>query len=167
MTDRLAFNPLVTTVLAHFALPAWSIHGPIHWARVLENGMRLAPLTGADPVVVSLFSIFHDSCRKDDGGDWNHGPRAAKWLKTLDLGITSEQKTLLIEACDGHTQAFQSSDATVGTCWDSDRLDIGRIGALVNADYMSTKAAKDPAVLEWAQDRASYGRVPDFAAGYL
>jgi uncharacterized protein len=160
--NQVSFHPAVALVLDHFALPLSSIHGPCHWGRVLENGLRLAPLTGADPVVVSLFSIFHDSCRMNDGGDWGHGPRAAAWIKTIDLNITTRQRHLLIEAVEGHTQAFQSADATVGTCWDSDRLDIGRVGRVADKFYMSTKAACDRDLLAWAQDRAERGEVPPF-----
>lgn len=161
----MTFPPAITLVRARFALPRDSIHGPVHWARVLENGLRLAPLTGADPVVLALFAIFHDSCRKDDGMDHMHGPRAAKWIRILDLGITTQQQALFIEACAGHTNAFHSSDPTVGTCWDADRLDIGRIGVQVDPFFMSTAAARDPAILAWAQERATCCLVPDWAVG--
>ena len=167
MTKPLAFDSRVRLVLTNFALPVSSIHGPIHWARVMENGLRLAPLTGADPLVVSLFAIFHDSCRHHDGTDIHHGPRAAKWLRALDLGITTIQRDLVVEACAGHTNSFRSSDVTVGTCWDADRLDIGRVGVVVNPMFMSTQAARDPAIMAWAQERSEYGRVPDFVSDYL
>lgn len=139
-----SFPPQVTLVLGHFALPFDSIHGINHWGRVLENGLRLAPLTGADPLVVALFAVFHDACRLNDGGDWNHGPRAAQWLKSLDLGITAGQRRLLAEACEGHTQSFQSNDPTIGTCWDADRLDLGRVERMIDPFYLSTTAARDP-----------------------
>lgn len=161
---QIAFPPAVSVVLEHFALPMSSVHGPAHWARVLENGLRLAPLTGADPLVVVFFAIFHDSCRLNDGGDWNHGPRAAGWIKTLNLGLTTKQRHLLIEAVEGHTQAFQSVDPTVGTCWDSDRLDIGRVGVVVDPDYFSTTAARDPDVIAWAQSRSSMGELGQIPA---
>ena len=162
----MTFPPAITLVLSRFALPADSIHGLAHWARAMANGLRLAPLTGADPEVVSLFAIFHDSLRHYDGTDVHHGPRAAKWIRTLDLGITPQQQALLVEACAGHTNALHSSDPTVGTCWDADRLDIGRIGVEVDPFYMSTEAARDPAILAWAQERASHRLVPNFAMGY-
>lgn len=164
----LAFPPQITLVLERFALPVDdTIHGPGHWARVLENGMRLAPQTGADPVVVSLFAILHDSCRRNDGRDIFHGPRAAKWVKGMDLEITTSQKRLLIAACAGHTNKLHSIDVTVATCWDADRLDLGRVGSVVNPFFLSTAAARDPAIMAWAQQRAVYGQVPDFAIDYL
>lgn len=146
---------LIALALSRFELPRSSIHGPAHWARVMANGLRLAPITGADPMVVACFAIFHDSCRRNDGLDHQHGPRAAKWVKTLDLGMTPAQRELLIEACAGHTNSFQSNDPTVATCWDADRLDIGRVGVLADPFYMSTAAARDPAILAWAQERAA------------
>lgn len=133
----------------------------------MENGLRLAPHTGADPVVVSLFAIFHDSCRHHDGTDVHHGPRAAKWLRTLDLGLTTRQRDLVVEACAGHTNSFISPDPTIGTCWDADRLDIGRVGVVVDITYMSTHAAKDPAIVGWAQQRARQGFVPHYAEDFL
>ena len=40
--------PLVLkTVLEDYALPLNGDHGVVHWARVLENGLRLAEDTGA------------------------------------------------------------------------------------------------------------------------
>lgn len=167
MPQSLSFHPHVTLVVERFALPRDSVHGPAHWARVLENGLRLAPLTGADPVVVSLFAILHDSCRDNDGRDIHHGPRAAKWLRTLDLDLTNTQHDLLVRACAGHTTAWRSKDPSLATCWDADRLDIGRVGAVVNPMFLSTAAARDPGVMTWAQQRAVYGHVPDFALDYL
>lgn len=164
---RIQFEPVVARVLEHFALPLSSIHGPVHWARVLENGMRLAPLTGADPLVVSLFSIFHDSCRLNDHADIFHGPRAAVLIRSMNLGLTDTQRDLLMRACAGHTNTFHSSNGTVATCWDADRLDIGRVGPVVNPIFLSTEAAKDPGIRAWAQDRAERGEVPDFAMNFL
>lgn len=166
-TPSVRFDHRVSLVLENFALPLDSIHGPGHWARVLENGMRLAPLTGADPVVVSLFAILHDSRRDNDGRDIHHGPRAAKWLRTLDLALSTTQHSLLVRACAGHTTAWRSREPTVATCWDADRLDLGRVGTVTNPWFLSTAAARDPAIMAWAQERAVYGHVPTFAIDYL
>jgi hypothetical protein len=81
--------------------------------------------------------------------------------------IITIQRDLAVEACAGHTNSFRSNDATVGTCCDADRLDIGRVGVVVNPSFMSTQAACDPVILAWAQERSEYRRVPDFAVRYL
>ena len=49
-----------------------AIHGPSHWVRVERNGLYIARRTGANQAVVSLFALFHDSRRENDGrGTWN------------------------------------------------------------------------------------------------
>ena len=68
---------LVKKVLAQYRLDVDGVHGVRHRGRVLENGRRLAPLTGADLRVLELFVIFHDACRWRDSLDHDHGHRAA------------------------------------------------------------------------------------------
>jgi uncharacterized protein len=62
-------------VRGQFALDWHGIHGASHWARVRENGLRIASVTGADPRIVELFAFLHDSKRVNDGTDWQHGTR--------------------------------------------------------------------------------------------
>lgn len=164
----LKFHPLIDRAVDRFALDEGSIHGPAHWARVLENGLRLAPFSGGDKDVVALFAIFHDCCRENDGHDLFHGPRAAKWvLGMTDLGLADSQKADLIKALAGHTNSLHSPNPTVATCWDADRLDISRCGYQINPTFLSTDAAKNPAVIAWAQQRGEYGQVPSFATPYV
>jgi len=51
------FPRIIDAVLDQFALPWESDHGVAHWARVLENGRRLAAETGADLEVVDWPAI--------------------------------------------------------------------------------------------------------------
>ena len=60
---------LIRKILPEYVLRLMGIHGLPHWGRVLETGLRLGPLTGADPAVVTLFSVFHDSRRENEGTD--------------------------------------------------------------------------------------------------
>ena len=85
MTDVPTLNiPLILhAILEEYVLPWDGDHGIAHWARVLENGLRLAEETGANIEVVQLFAILHDSQRVNEGGDPDHGPRAAAFA--LDL----------------------------------------------------------------------------------
>ena len=41
-----------------------------------------------------------------------------------------------------HTGGRTSDDPTTGTCWDADRLDIGRVGIIPHQRYMSTEPAR-------------------------
>jgi uncharacterized protein len=63
---------IVRTILEDYALPWPGTHGVGHWARVLENGLRLAELTVANVEVVQLFAVFHDSKRVNECTDLNH-----------------------------------------------------------------------------------------------
>lgn len=48
-------------------------------------------------------------------------------------------------ACIWHTDKDHSDDPTIGTCWDADRLDLGRVGVVPSEDFMSTSFAKEAA----------------------
>jgi uncharacterized protein len=54
---------ILSTILEDYALPRDGDHGIAHWARVYENGLRLAGETGAIVEVVRLFAVPHDSRR--------------------------------------------------------------------------------------------------------
>ncbi len=121
------------------------IHGPQHWARVERNGLYLAKDSGADVRVVSLFALFHDSCRINDGFDPEHGSRGAEYarqsrglLQFLD-DTACEQ---LLYACTWHTDQHHHDDPTIHTCFDADRLDLGRVGITPHADFLNTPAAR-------------------------
>ena len=74
---------LMDTIRRGFALSLEGIHGEAHWARVNENGLRLAHETGADVEVVELFAFLHDAKRQNDGWDREHGQRAAEFVRGL------------------------------------------------------------------------------------
>ena len=135
-----------------------------HWARVLENGRRLSEVTRAKSDVVELFAVFHDSQRINEGIDDGHGRRGAelaRQLRGVDYDLTEEDFKLLIEACDLHTEGLLDGDITVRTCWDADRLDLGRIGIIPREDKLCTDRAKDPGLLQWAVKRGEELFVPD------
>jgi uncharacterized protein len=152
---------LMKVIQSGFALSLDGIHGTAHWDRVRENGLRLAELTGANPEVVELFAYLHDSKRHDNGFDPDHGQRAAEFVGTLQgslLTLSDGDLERLVYACVHHSQDITQAEITVQTCWDADRLDIGRIGIKPRARYLCTSAAKDPAIIEWAFRRSQGGR---------
>ena len=124
----------------------YSVHGPSHWRRVEQNGLLLASRTGADPIVVRLFALFHDSCRMNDGTDDGHGARGAAYAAQLRNSIyhlDDSSFALLEEACTWHTERDFSNQPTIGTCWDADRLDLGRVGIIPDSNFMSTAFGKE------------------------
>jgi uncharacterized protein len=156
---------LVGAVLSQYRLPVVGIHGPTHWARVLENGRRLSTLTGGDVEVVELFALFHDACRRNESFDPGHGRRGAELAVLMRgplLPIAEERLALLRHACALHTDGRTEGDLTVLTCWDADRLDLGRVGITPRPSRLCTDAARDSDVIDWAQARAWSGFVPAF-----
>ena len=125
------------------------IHGLSHWQRVEENGLMLADVNGADKRVISYFAYIHDCQRWNEDDDPEHGPRAAAYAEKnrnlIDLSETQFCK--LVDACTDHTFAMPSDyplvDITLATCWDADRLDIGRVGLTLDSQYLFTNFAKD------------------------
>lgn len=156
--------PLILhAVLEEYVLPWDGDHGIAHWARVLENGLRLAKETGADIGVVQLFAVLHDSRRVSEASDPDHGPRAAEYareLRGLLFDLPDHEFRLLYRACAGHTHERTHPDITIQTCWDSDRLDLGRVGITPHPDRLCTEAAKKAEMIKWADGRASFRFVP-------
>ncbi len=144
---------LLDVVRKEFILEWNGIHGAPHWARVRENGLRLAKVTGANTEVVELFAFLHDLKRLDNGKDPDHGRRAAEFVKTIRhlLGTISDSDIgILVFACAYHSDGLTEGHITVQTCWDADRLDLGRIGRKPEGQYLCTRVAKQPEIIEWA-----------------
>lgn len=156
-------KPVIDAILDEYALPLAGDHGVAHWARVLENGLRLAPATGADVEVVSLFAVLHDSRRINEVTDPDHGPRAAEFaagLRGTVFELDDHRFELLYAACAGHTHERTHVDVTVRTCWDSDRLDLGRVGVMPEPSRLCTDVARRPETIMWADGRASFAVIP-------
>ena len=160
--------PLIQAIRAQYRLPWTGVHGAIHWARVMENGLRLADLTGAKPQVVELFAVFHDARRFNEHSDDDHGRRGAELavqLRGSFFDLSDGDFALLHEACSLHTNGLTEADITVQTCWDADRLDLGRVGITPEPRYLCTAAAKSQEMIKWADIRACDDVIPEFAQG--
>lgn len=152
---------LIDYIRKKYTLHWEGLHGWDHWIRVCETGLRLARINGADPLVVALFAFTHDMARLNDGFDPQHGPRAARRIehdlqgKIIDL--TPQQLSWLVDAVKRHTFGHMKADLTVMTCWDSDRLDLGRVGTHPIPERLCTAAARDPEIIDWAFRRSQAG----------
>ncbi len=155
---------LIKAILSEYTLPWDGIHGLSHWARVMENGLRLAEVNGADKELVALFAIFHDSKRQNESKDNGHGKRGGKFAQSL-LGkvfnLDSRRFNLLYYACEYHTKGLTEGDITVQTCWDSDRLDLNRVKIKTDPHKLCTREAIKPEILEWAGKRAGTLYIPE------
>jgi len=122
------------------------IHGPAHWERVERNGIYIGQQVDADLDVIKMFALFHDSRRKNDSIDPGHGKRGGEYAKSIRnklFEISDEQFDCFYNACRLHTRQIHTKDITMGVCWDSDRLDLGRIGIKPSSKFMNTDIAKD------------------------
>ncbi len=132
-----------------------SIHGESHWRRVAAAGLALLPETpAADPALVFLFALFHDSMRLNDDHDPLHGPRGSALARELcgeALDLEEAEMGLLGFACEEHTNGVVDSDPTVGVCWDADRLNLWRVGIRPDPWLLSTEAARGGGRILWAR----------------
>ena len=115
----------------------------------------LATVPAADPLVVLLFALFHDSQRETDYIDPEHGPRGAALARELIPAALPQVEDMdlqvLCRACELHTTAPPSGHPTLGTCWDSDRLNLWRVGIEPSPRYLSTEEAKRDERIRWAE----------------
>jgi uncharacterized protein len=163
--EDMNLKPVMQAILEDYALPIGGDHGVAHWARVLENGLKLAEATGANVTVVSLFAVFHDSRRINECTDHDHGLRGADFAAELRgsvFDLDDHEFRLLYRACEGHTHERTHPDITIQTCWDSDRLDLGRVGITPHPSKLCTEVGKTTKMIQWADGRASFRVVPKF-----
>lgn len=144
-------NALIATVLPR-ATGAWSpLHGISHWRATAVAGERLCRHSGADSEVVRAFAVLHDSRRTNDGDDPLHGEAAADLAGELNgvaYRLGARRLSLLQAACAGHAHEETSSDRTIGTCWDADRLQLWRVHTRPDPKLLSTDAARS--LIDWA-----------------
>ena len=130
----------------------------------MENGQRLSEETGANVDIVSLFAVFHDSQRRNESSDPGQGQCGANFAARLRghvFDLSDQDFDLLYQACAGHTDELTHADITIQTCWDSDLLDLGRVGVKPHASLLCTDLAKTNRMIQWADGKASFGVVPE------
>jgi uncharacterized protein len=134
---------LIAMIRSEFKLDWQGIHGANHWARVLHHGKNIGQLRQADLLVVELFGFLHDSCRLSDGKDLKHGERAAEFAHDIHgdfFQLQPLQLDYLCYALRHHSGGEVSTNATIQTCWDADRLDLRRVGIIPSPQYLSQEA---------------------------
>lgn len=96
--------------LRSFSIRRWpdamgATHGVEHWDKVARFG-RMLYQEGADMDVILAFAYLHDSERKDNAEDIEHGKRASMLIdrirKTELKALSDEQIAKLKRACEWH-----------------------------------------------------------------
>lgn len=123
-------------------------HGELHWRCVTATGLELASGSpGVDRFLVFCFGLLHDTRRENEAVDPGHGRRAARLARELRtegfLVVDPPRFDLLRDALVRHSDGQVSSEPTVGTCWDADRLHLPRVSIEPNPAFFSTRAAHD------------------------
>jgi len=136
------------------------IHGLRHWKTVERNGLYLSDFTGADKLVVSYFAYLHDCMRENEQIDPDHGLRGAQFAQMHRQAILLDDNQFekLFHACEHHTDGEPTNCGTISTCWDADRLDIGRVGFVVDPKYLASQEGKRIAT---EKDFEALGEVPN------
>lgn len=70
------------------------------------------------------------------------------------VGLEESRLAVLVDGCRYHAAGLVSASATIGCCWDADRLDLPRVGIVPSASLLSTAAA-----LTWS---GGYGGPPEW-----
>lgn len=138
-------------------------HGENHWRGVAAAGARVLEAgCPADPAVLFAFALLHDSQRHAEGRDREHGQRAADLVPRLGgaHSLDDSQLAVLQRALVDHDRGLTSDDLTIGACWDSDRLTLGRVGVTPRAELLSTAAGR--ALLD-TPDRIPAGEACDWS----
>ena len=141
---------LIKQIKKEFKIDYYGDHGINHWRRVYSNTQKLSAHYSIESEVFELFALLHDSKRHDEFEDRHHGVRAAGFVQKLlrdDVILLDEEDAeRLLYACANHTKSDKNdplfNDLIVQICFDSDRLDIGRVGYEVDPLYLATKYAK-------------------------
>ena len=142
------------TRIVHKALavvrPQFRLHfeGGVH-------GRALAAALDVDPALLAWFAFLHDSQRHDDYGDPAHGARAADFAVRLRReGVIDELDSTgferLCEAMRLHSDGHTTGDVAVLACWDSDRLDLARVGIEPEPARLCTEPARHAKTIDAA-----------------
>ena len=76
------------------------------------------------------------------------------------LHLDDDRFDLLHHACAHHTDGTTEADPTVQTCWDADRLDLGRVMITPEPASLCTAPARRPDTIRWALERSRQGHRP-------
>ncbi len=133
-------------------------HGPdgiAHWSQVWYHGRRLARSVDGNPAILAWFAYLHDSQRHNEYSDPSHGRRASDFALQLHKeGTLSELNATefehLCEAMRLHSDGLCDAHPAMCTCWDANRLDLGRMGITPDPKLLCTSYAKRPDVIKRA-----------------
>jgi hypothetical protein len=103
----------------------------------------------ADLDVLLLFAAAHDTQRLSEHSDPEHGMRASLVVREMhmagELPLATTQLDTLVVALTLHEVGAKTKNATIGCCWDADRLTLWRVGIVPHPGLLSTEKAHQDA----------------------
>lgn len=158
---------LLKLIKQRYTLNLHGTHGLVHWAKVHDNGKKLSEQEGVNRIVVEYFSVFHDSQRQNEYSDSEHGSQGANLAIELRdyIKLNDVDFELLLTACCYHTNAKTDDNITIQVCYDSDRLDLGRVGIKPLSELMCSPMGKEQESIEQAYKKGLDRSMPDDAFG--
>lgn len=79
----------------------------------------------------------------------------AERINARALGLAEQDLAMLVEACIGHSDGDTHANPTIATCWDADRLGLGRLGITPDPNRLCTRQATTLAFYCWANGFSS------------
>ena len=137
-----------------------SAHGASHWGRVAENALMICATennTESADAVCTAFAFFHDICRESEYVDTDHGQRGANLMRKYKdrMNLSDSEFNLAYKACVDHTNIIHNEmDIIISACMDADRLDLGRVGIIPDAEFLNTEFAKSNIIISAAMARS-------------
>jgi HD superfamily phosphodiesterase len=143
-SDIIAFAEKVERDLGAFcSCGGLGLHGFDHLGRVAILAGRLARAVGEDVESAVVMGFLHDSARKDDGGGCLHAIESAVLARKLLLEFYPQMdRGRICDSIKRHADGETTSDLMVACLWDADRLELKRLGRVVDPDLLSTEIAK-------------------------
>ena len=75
-------------------------------------------------------------------------------IREEHIALNARDFDLLVRALEGHTSGTETDEITVATCWDADRLDLGRVNIVPDPRYLLTGPARHPDTISRALRRS-------------
>jgi uncharacterized protein len=99
--------------------------------------------------------------RQTEHTEPGHGARGGELARELHgrfFRLPDERLELLVNACAEHTDTRFSDDPTLGVCFDSDRLNLWRVGKEPDARFLSTDTALEDDLQHWSRSLHGHAR---------
>lgn len=140
---RVDFEQVRNIAFKHMKLKK-GLHGFGHIERVVEYAKLIAKKECPgkyEDIIVGAY--LHDVGRIDDSENNEHALKSAEIAEFL---ISRHwpwlDKKKIVEAIKYHADGDVTDDHVIGAIWDADRLDLDRIGKVIDCNLLSTKTAK-------------------------